>query len=720
MIPCIACNYLISPDKPSRLVTHAKNKHNNETIHCHCSHIGCSFKEEKTIPVIEWAKHEYLHWSTRRKDFEEVENFEEDDSEEETFNTDKRKGYDPILDEEDEEEEEKEEKGELSWFLESDTNKNVYIVDDEIFEKPLKEISEEQLNEFDFLNISLKHSVTQECIKSFSNSRVISKQNIKLPSAVDMKRKAEAFLKEAGLGVSNLAPSGSEPVPFFSVKQCLRFWMLHPELSKMIIETSEKYTEKYVFDVLTSEYSCLLSEDPDFDNECSFSTSKDGSEWLNVLKRTKSIWCGTFLNCFRKKEKVVFVHIMLFGDGLPLWKKKSGGFEVINCTLAEFEEGTKSSPNSPAIMNNCVLSKNLIYSFFKDYQGVLKIFTNDFNELAKGKKFYCNYLKKTVTVIGLFYGFQGDSPGRSQASCFKRPGGKTTCDCSFCLNKKQSQVEDILSGKVPPIRNSEKIKSLLNEIEMESSEYLKYLLKKNYGINGRSEMWNYPGAELNKQMLVDIMHSEAEGEISKHFLLLSNFLISEGVDFYKVLNINCKSYFNSHDIVFPDISSEDKWNDHLNAADRLKFFLHSVAILEEIVSESYYNHFMLWSLHVSLVQLSSRHCISNLEDIYLLPFTIQKGIINFYGRENITFNSHLQFHYFYFIILFSSLRFFWGFPMESILKKIKNFAKKLSNHKSVSFSMTNLFTLDRVLPLLIDETKKWMPVKDETIKGIEK
>ena len=47
------------------------------------------------------------------------------------------------------------------------------------------------------------------------------------------------------------------------------------------------------------------------------------------------------------------------------------------------------------------------------------------------------------------------------------------------------------------------------------------------------------------------------------------------------------------------------------------------------------------------------------------------------------------------------MRLYWTFPQESILHKLKNSTKKMTNHKSVSFTCMRLFAVDRHLSLLL-------------------
>ena len=82
---------------------------------------------------------------------------------------------------------------------------------------------------------------------------------------------------------------------------------------------------------------------------------------------------------------VVFLHILLFGDGVPLWKTRQKGFEVLTSTLGEFDEGLRSSPKSPAILLNAMASKDMIQDFFKTYENFLLPVIADLKELVKGK-----------------------------------------------------------------------------------------------------------------------------------------------------------------------------------------------------------------------------------------------------------------------------------------------------------------------------------------------
>ena len=132
-----------------------------------------------------------------------------------------------------------------------------------------------------------------------------------------------------------------------------------------------------------------------------------------------------FTHSLSLSRLVVFVHVLLFGDGVPLWKTRQKGFEVMTSTLGEFDEGLRSSAKSPAILLNAMASKDLIHEFFKDYDGFLQPVIANLKELIKGKPFYCEHLKKVVHVVAVFHGFEADLIERYKA------GG--SCSLSFPL-----------------------------------------------------------------------------------------------------------------------------------------------------------------------------------------------------------------------------------------------------------------------------------------------
>ena len=138
----------------------------------------------------------------------------------------------------------------------------------------------------------------------------------------------------------NMRRKFEEPVPFFSLKKSIRSWMLHPILSQQIVVTSNTKSLPHVLNPKNPDLSHLF-------NKIHASTC-EGLEWFQSFERTRHLWQFKAQKLRMEKKDIAFVHILLFGDGFPLWKLKQQGFEVIK------------SNNSPAIQLNLVASKHIM------------------------------------------------------------------------------------------------------------------------------------------------------------------------------------------------------------------------------------------------------------------------------------------------------------------------------------------------------------------------
>ena len=98
-------------------------------------------------------------------------------------------------------------------------------------------------------------------------------------------------------------------------------------------------------------------------------------------------------------------------------------------------------------------------------------------------------------------------------------------------------------------------------------------------------MWDYPGARLNRQALLELMHLEAEGELVKHFEWWTISLEAAIPRFWAQLNDLTQAYFRQNSETFPDVSSWINWSSHLNAHDRMRFALHSLAIMRPLIGQ---------------------------------------------------------------------------------------------------------------------------------------
>jgi hypothetical protein len=254
---------------------------------------------------------------------------------------------------------------------------------------------------------------------------------------------------------------------------------------------------------------------------------------------------------------------------------------------------------------------------------------------------------------------------------------------------------------MPPLREITTLLAQIDHFAATTVPVFKEALSFQYGITRRSSLWDFPGAQLNTQLLGELMHCEAEGELPKHFsLLIPKFQAADPLFFVK-LNTRTHSYFEKMKVAFPSIATLEKWRWHTNAADRLRFCLHSVHLLAPFVKDSFEADFALWRIHVRFVQLLTQHNFEStlLPHLQSLPLVIQRGIVKLYGGDHLTINSHWTLHLFLFVMWHSVMRLYWTFPQESLLHKMKNITKKMTNHKATSFSCVRLFVFDRQLNL---------------------
>jgi len=216
------------------------------------------------------------------------------------------------------------------WLL--DEEGELYDVSSIPFTLPPPPLVMEDFKRLEFLLFELRHSLTEEAHKELLQTLFVQENGLDLGSSPrELKALAWSYLNSIGLFVQNLNPHGREPVPYFSTLQAIRFWLLHPELSQTIVDVSDRRTLPFIPFILNDEDGILP---PGFETE-KISHMSGGTKWLEPLRRTKNLW----LPAYQRATRVLFVHVLFFGDGIQLWKRNQKGFEVLTATLGEFSEG---------------------------------------------------------------------------------------------------------------------------------------------------------------------------------------------------------------------------------------------------------------------------------------------------------------------------------------------------------------------------------------------
>ena len=135
--------------------------------------------------------------------------------------------------------------------------------------------------------------------------------------------------------MQNLASGRNEPVPLFSIQNSIRLWMLHPFLSRVIVDMNKEATLPFIPFLLENLHSKDLPQNfpPRF-----LSHMSHGTRWFEPIRNTSNYW----LEAWESGNPIFFIHLLLFGDGMPIFKMRQQGFQVLTTTCGEFDEGITS------------------------------------------------------------------------------------------------------------------------------------------------------------------------------------------------------------------------------------------------------------------------------------------------------------------------------------------------------------------------------------------
>ena len=95
--------------------------------------------------------------------------------------------------------------------------------------------------------------------------------------------------------------------------------------------------------------------------------------------------------------------------------------------------------------------KNQLEAFSGSYDQILDLFSAEFEELACGVDYWCEYLQEVVTVVALFHGFEGDLPGRYKAGGCRSPISDSEI-CPVCPETRDSLLISVRDGSHTPPR----------------------------------------------------------------------------------------------------------------------------------------------------------------------------------------------------------------------------------------------------------------------------
>ena len=180
------------------------------------------------------------------------------------------------------------------------------------------------------------------------------------------------------------------------------------------------------------------------------------------------------------------------------------------------------------------------------------------------------------------------------------------------------------------------------------------------------------------------------------------------------MNAVTKAYFSQQGSSFPDVSSWRSWSAGLNAADRLRFCLHSLHLLKGFIPEARCTNWEAWKAHIRLVKMATAHAIPDVDlpRLNTLVYVTNRWMLSLYGPDVLTPNTHWTLHLIEYVRWYSIPRGYWTFPQESILSLVKKATRKMTNHRAVAFSCARLFVLERLLSQVLypaqDIPKRWV------------
>lgn len=156
-----------------------------------------------------------------------------------------------------------------------------------------------------------------------------------------------------------------------------------------------------------------------------------------------------------------------------------------------------------------------------------------------------------MMVFPILHGLIGDGPARAELGGFKKPSGLAEKFCSNCLAE-NCKVPEIMDGKfVFKSRSTGTEEAANSEFDEKLLPQEITIIQGKQGLSRRSPLWDAPTLPLYQMPLMELMHTEAEGNIIKHVRKLDALL---GQNMWDEINKLCASYFKFNNLEPSEIS----------------------------------------------------------------------------------------------------------------------------------------------------------------------
>ena len=402
-------------------------------------------------------------------------------------------------------------------------------------------------------------------------------------------------------------PKLLKQIPYHPPINLVRFWMVHPLISKHLTLVSEKHSLPYI------ERLQHIDDEEGWDSwrnsvrqnhtRVGAAGPETGLNWIESFYRTREYWWNNFkaAQSSPKPVPVVFMHLSFFWDGFAIFtrstKGSKSGVALAGMTTLEAAMEVKAGSHSPFYLPISILDKDL--KTWVDTDFYLDKIAEDLYPLAEGRMLYSVEQRGPVLVIAVPSTLQADSPAKAEWTGFKSPSGNNFCD--VCHVKIEDYHNVLINSVlyVPRDRSTTtcwcklkvildpSLSDILNHIDQPKiKEMLADATK--FGLKRASSFWKFPGFlynfdyHMNHILPLDGMHLFGIGISMTFFEALLQYLdyvFRSKVKGCKLYELLSKRLIDSHqklngrdedDISLPVFDSVETFHSNSNSAAKLK------------------------------------------------------------------------------------------------------------------------------------------------------
>lgn len=295
---------------------------------------------------------------------------------------------------------------------------------------------------------------------------------------------------------------------------------------------------------------------------------------------------------------------------------------------------------------------------------------------------------------GFVLAFLADTPASQSLGGYKEGVGGAHRKCRHCMTDWETMQEHFTEEEFL-LRDNDLHEQQLSDIENAGSPLLEKCFSKQYGINRRSILTNFPDFDVTKQLPQDIMHIFLEGILSYEMKFLLKHYIQCGQITLDQLNTKLQNfpygYSNVKDKPAPikqdNLEFKDSSNLGQTAAQMWELSRILPLVLEDITEEDSPH----WKCFMSLLEIMGI-CFAqkiNCNAVLNLKRIIKEHLILFketYGARILP-KQHYLVHLPSQLLMFGPLIRTWCMRFEAKHAYFKDIARRLKNFKNLPLSL---------------------------------